>query len=119
MLLESIEDTQAVHNLLFDPIIGGYKFGHQRQDVVKKSIWDNDDSFNRITKDDVTLDQNISVCHVVDINIAKMQTNLLTGETVTPPIDIGTFRAPGLVSAPAPTVEEARAQTSKQSKNLS
>lgn len=34
----------------------------------------------------------------------------LTGETVTPPIFTGTFRAPGLASALVPTVDVARAQ---------
>lgn len=35
---------------------------------------------------------------------------LLTGETVTPAIEIGTSRAPALASALVPTVELARAQ---------
>lgn len=43
----------------------------------------------------------------------------LTGETVTPPIEIGTSRAPALASALVPTVEVARAQIYHQPRTQS
>jgi hypothetical protein len=57
MFLKRLKDRGAVHNIRPHFLVLGNEFGHQIQHPVEKALRDNDNTLKRITKDDISLQQ--------------------------------------------------------------
>ena len=57
MPLESLGDTDAFLDVLFDPLVSLGKPGDQVYNVVKQCVWYDDNAFNWIAEDYITLEE--------------------------------------------------------------